>query len=131
MAVKVDHGRGLRLAGTPQRIRSSAIRDLLAITERPEVLSLAGGLPAPDAFPVEAIAAATAEVLADDGPGALQYAATAGFATLRRWVADGCADGTHPDDVVITHGAQQALELVARALVDPGDAVALADGLLK
>jgi 2-aminoadipate transaminase len=125
MAVKAD--RSLRLAAAPRRIRSSAIRDLLAITERPEVLSLAGGLPAPDAFPVEAIARATAEVLADDGAGALQYAATAGFAPLRRWVADGFADGTDPEHVVITHGAQQAIELVARALVDPGDVVALAD----
>jgi 2-aminoadipate transaminase len=125
MAVKADPS--FRLAAAPQRIRSSAIRDLLAITERPAVLSLAGGLPAPDAFPVDAIAAATAEVLAEDGPGALQYAATAGFAPLRRWVADGDADDTDPDDVVITHGAQQALELVARALIDPGDVVALAD----
>jgi 2-aminoadipate transaminase len=125
MAVKADLG--LRLAAAPRRIRSSAIRDLLAITERPDVLSLAGGLPAPDAFPVDEIAAATTEVLAEDGAGALQYAATAGFAPLRRWVADGYADGTDPDHVVITHGAQQALELVARALVDPGDVVALAD----
>jgi 2-aminoadipate transaminase len=117
----------LRLARAAEGIRSSAIRDLLAITERDDVLSLAGGLPAPDAFPVHDIARATAEVLADDAAGALQYAATAGFAPLRAWVADSLRDGTDPDDVVITHGAQQAIELVVRALVDPGDVVALAD----
>ncbi len=117
----------LRLARAAEGIRSSAIRDLLAITERDDVLSLAGGLPAPDAFPVQDIARATAEVLADDAAGALQYAATAGFAPLRSWVADSLRDGTDPDDVVITHGAQQAIELVVRALVDPGDVVALAD----
>lgn len=117
----------LRLTRSAQGICSSAIRDLLAVTERDDVLSLAGGLPAPDTFPVQDIARATAEVLADDAAGALQYAATAGFAPLRSWVAASFADGTDPDDVVITHGAQQALELVVRALVDPGDAVALAD----
>lgn len=125
MSVKADPV--LRLATAAQGIRSSAIRDLLAITERDDVLSLAGGLPAPDAFPVQDIARATAEVLADDAAGALQYAATAGFAPLRSWVAGSLADGTDPDDVVVTHGAQQALELVVRALVDPGDTVALAD----
>ena len=117
----------LRLARAAQGIRSSAIRDLLAITERDDVLSLAGGLPAPDAFPADAIARAAQEVLADDADAALQYAATAGYAPLRAWVASSFADGTDPDDVVITHGAQQALELVVRALVDPGDVVALAD----
>jgi 2-aminoadipate transaminase len=117
----------LRLARTPQGIRSSAIRDLLAIIERPDVLSLAGGLPAADAFPVAAIATATAAVLAEEPGAALQYAATIGHRPLREWVAEAHRDGTDPDDVVITHGAQQALELVVRALVDPGDVVALAD----
>ena len=123
MAVK--QGTGIRLAHAPLRVRSSAIRDLLAVAEQPGVLSLAGGLPSPECFPVDAIARATARVLADEPNAALQYAATAGFAPLRAWVAE--QHDAHADDVVITHGAQQALELVVRALVDPGDTVALAD----
>src|SRR4051812_28216369 len=107
--MQVKHPPALRLAQAPQRISSSAIRDLLAVAEQPGVLSLAGGLPSEDTFPVDAIAAATAAVLADD-PGALQYAATAGFTPLRGWVAE--AHAADPDDVVVTHGAQQALELV-------------------
>ena len=123
MAVK--HEPRLRFAQAPGRIRSSAIRDLLAVTEQPGVLSLAGGLPSPDAFPVDAIAAVTAEVLATDPGAALQYAATAGLAPLRAWI--GADNDVSPDDVVVTHGAQQALELVVRLLVDPTDMVALAD----
>lgn len=120
----------LRRSRAAGGVRSSAIRDLLAVTERPDVLSLAGGLPAPDAFPVEAIARATAELLAEDPAGALQYAATAGFVPLRSWVAASLGRSGGPvdaDDVVVTHGAQQAIELTVRALVDPGDAVALGD----
>lgn len=107
------------------RITSSAIRDLLAITERPEVISLAGGLPLASAFPVDAVAEAAASVLAEDAAGALQYATTAGHEPLRRWVAE--RHGAGPEQVVVTHGSQQALELLARALVDPGGTVALAD----
>lgn len=117
----------LRLSRAATGVSSSAIRDLLAITERPEVLSLAGGLPTPDAFPIDELRRATAEVLADDADGALQYATTAGFAPLRSWVADSLGAPVAADDVVITHGAQQAIELVIRALVDRGDALALGD----
>jgi 2-aminoadipate transaminase len=130
MAVKAvpRDASGLRLAAAPQRVRSSAIREILAITERPDVLSLAGGLPAPDAFPVDALAAATQAVLADEPDTALQYAATPGYAPLRAWVSDQLT-GSEADAgrVVVTHGAQQAIELVIRALVDPGEVVALAD----
>jgi 2-aminoadipate transaminase len=118
----------LRLAAAPQRVRSSAIREILAITERPDVLSLAGGLPAPDAFPVEALAAATQAVLAEEPEAALQYAATPGYAPLRAWASERLTGSdADADRIVVTHGAQQAIELVIRALVDPGDVVALAD----
>lgn len=115
----------LTLAAAPRRIRSSAIRDLLAVTEQPQIISLAGGLPTPDAFPTDAIAAVAAEVLATDPGAALQYAATAGWSPLRAWVAD--STGVSVNQVVITHGSQQALELTLRALVDPGDLVAVPD----
>lgn len=107
------------------RTSSSAIRDLLEITERPEVISLAGGLPSPAAFPVAELAEASAAVLAADPTGALQYGPTEGYRPLRTWIAErqGCAVG----EVLVTNGSQQALELLARATLDPGDVVALAD----
>ena len=88
------------LAAAVGRTGSSAIRDLLEITERPEVLSLAGGLPTPEAFPVAALAVATADVLADDAEAALQYGATEGFRPLRTWVADRYA--VEVDEVTVT-----------------------------
>ncbi|HYD10077.1 MAG TPA: PLP-dependent aminotransferase family protein [Acidimicrobiales bacterium] len=106
------------------RITSSAIRELLTITERPEIISLAGGLPAPDAFPAAELAAAFATVIGDD-PAALQYSATEGNRGLREWAA--ARHGAGVDEVLVTNGSQQGLELVARATLDPGDVLALAD----
>jgi len=112
------------LASAPRRIGSSAIRDLLAITERPEVLSLAGGLPAPETFPVERLAEAAAAVARDE-PASLQYGPSQGHAGLRAVVADRL--GVPADAVVLTHGSQQAIELLARCLVDPGTPVVTGD----
>ncbi len=111
--------------GAAARVGSSAIRDLLELTERPEIISFAGGLPDPATFPADAIAAATARVLETDPGAALQYSTTEGHPGLRAWIADrrGAATGA----VLITHGSQQALDLVARTLLEPGDAVVLAD----
>jgi 2-aminoadipate transaminase len=110
-----------------RRIGSSAIRDLLRLTEqqpgRPRVISLAGGLPAADAFPLAEIRRATDRALAD--PAALQYGPTGGHGPLREWIAQ--AHGVGMEAVIVTHGAQQALDLVARTLVAPGDSVVLAD----
>jgi 2-aminoadipate transaminase len=114
-------------SGAAERVGSSAIRDLLELTQRPEVISLAGGLPSPEAFPVEAITRAGAEVLADGAEAALQYSTTEGHPGLRAWVAHRCPRPTDPNQVVITHGSQQALDLLVRATVRPGDTVALAD----
>ena len=114
----------IELAEAAGRIDSSAIRDLLHVLDRPDVISLAGGLPAAETFPAPELAAAMAEILASD-PAALQYSTTEGYAPLRQWAGD--RHGAGLDRVVITHGSQQALDLVARALVDPGDTVALAD----
>lgn len=99
---------------------SSMIRDLLAWTRRPGMLSLAGGLPADEALPVERVGRAVDAVLARHGGAALQYGPTDGEAVLRELVAPERAD-----DVVITTGSQQSLDLLARTLVDPGDPVAV------
>jgi 2-aminoadipate transaminase len=103
-------------------VRSSAIRDLLKLTEQPGVLSLAGGLPAPETFPTGALAEAAQTLLTD--PATVQYATTEGLPALREWVAARCAAAVGPDDVLVTTGSQQGLDLVVRALTDPGDTVA-------
>lgn len=108
---------------------SSAIRDLLVHARQPGVISLAGGLPASDMFPVERLAEVARSVVSD--PGALQYGLTEGEEDLRMWVAahhsrlDG-RDWTS-DDVQIVSGSQQGLDLVARVLLDPGDVVVVAE----
>ncbi|HRW37984.1 MAG TPA: PLP-dependent aminotransferase family protein [Aquihabitans sp.] len=109
----------------PQRIGSSAIRDLLAIAQRPDVISLAGGLPDPDTFPTDAIARATAELLAGDPASVLQYGPTDGCDALREVVA--ASAGADPAGVLVTSGSQQALDLVARTVLDPGDVAVVAD----
>jgi 2-aminoadipate transaminase len=119
----------LTLSARLSAVRGSAIRDLLTLTARADVLSLAGGLPAADALPRERIAAAAARALTD--PAAAQYAETAGIARLREVVAahESARIGraVAPADVVVTSGSQQALDLLARALLDPGDAVVVED----
>lgn len=106
---------------TDTRWTSSAIRDLLEHAKRPDVISLAGGLPADEALPTERLAACTASVFERSGSAGLQYGSTAGEPALRELLAS--FEAVHPDDIVITTGSQQALDLVARTLARPGDAV--------
>ena len=117
-----------RLAARTARMKASAIREILKLTERPGILSLAGGLPSADTFPVEAVRAATKRVLRETPREALQYAASEGFAPLREWVAGEMAkQGVAADatQVLITTGSQQGLDLVGKALIDPGSTVAV------
>src|SRR4051812_7299018 len=93
------------LSASGRSATSSVIRDLLDWTRRPGMLSLAGGLPAVEALPVERVGQAVTDVLARDGGGALQYGPTEGEAALRERVAP-----RRPDDVVITTGSQQSLD---------------------
>jgi 2-aminoadipate transaminase len=116
------------LARRAARLNPSTIREILKITERPGIISLAGGLPSADTFPVQAMAEATARVLADSPREALQYAASEGFGPLRDWVAgELSAQGLKvgADQVLITTGSQQGLDLVGKVLIDPGSAVAV------
>ena len=116
------------LARRTGRMNPSAIRELLKLTEQPGVLSLAGGLPSPDSFPVDAVREATARVLRDTPREALQYAASEGYGPLRDWVAARLATdgiGVEPGQVLITTGSQQGLDLVGKLLIDAGSAVAV------
>jgi len=118
----------LRLARRMSRMPPSAVREILKVAEQPDVLSFAGGLPAPELFPVEAIAEAHAEVLAREGLAALQYSTTEGFGPLREWVVDRLARRgvrVSADQVLITNGSQQGIDLVARILLDRADTVAV------
>ncbi|RRD56854.1 PLP-dependent aminotransferase family protein [Comamonadaceae bacterium OH2545_COT-014] len=113
-----------RLAARAERMNPSAIREILKVTERPGILNFAGGLPSPETFPVDAMRAACARVLAEDSARpALQYATSEGLPELRAWVAaelgrQGAA--VSPDQVLITTGSQQGLDLVAKVLIDQG-----------
>ena len=115
-----------RFARRTHRMTASAIRELLKVTEQPGFISFAGGLPAPELFPTEEVSDVCQRILREAGPVALQYSATEGYRPLReliaqRMVADGIAATT--DNILITTGSQQALDLVGKILVDPGDAV--------
>lgn len=116
------------LARRAARLNPSTIREILKVTERPGIISLAGGLPAAETFPIAAMAEATARVLRDTPREALQYAASEGYAPLRAWVAAELASQGVPvdaDQVLITTGSQQGLDLVGKVLVDPGSRVAV------
>jgi 2-aminoadipate transaminase len=118
----------LNLARSASRYQPSAVREILKVAEQPEVLSFAGGLPAPELFPVEAIAEAHARVLAREGRAALQYSTTEGYGPLREWIAARLGRlgiRCDADRTLITNGSQQGIDLVARVLLDPGDRVAV------
>ncbi len=115
-----------RLAQRMSRLKTSAVREILKVAERPDILSFAGGLPAPELFPVQAIADAHAEVLATEGQAALQYSTTEGYGPLREWICGHLKQRgrvANPDQVLITNGSQQGIDLVAKVLLDPGDLV--------
>jgi 2-aminoadipate transaminase len=105
---------------------SSAMRDMMAVTARPEVISLATGLPDTTTFPAEDFAALMARVAVDSSAAALQYGPTDGLEDVRRCIVEVmAAEGTavEPDDLIVTTGGQQVIDLVCRAFLDPGDVV--------
>jgi 2-aminoadipate transaminase len=104
------------------------VREILQVAEQPDVMSFAGGLPAPELFPVRELAAAYGRVFARQGAAAMQYSTTEGFGPLREWVAQRLRDQGVPARVgatLITNGSQQGIDLAARVLVNPGDRVAV------
>ena len=107
-------------------MRSSAMRDLMEITARPEVISLAGGLPDTSTFPPESFAAQMTRIAQESSAEALQYGPTEGFERTRECIREVmAAEGMRPDleDIIVTTGGQQAIDLVAKTLIDPGDPV--------
>lgn len=104
-----------------RRTNASAIREILKITEQAHVISFAGGLPAPELFPVEAIRRATDRILTTHGHAALQYSTTEGYRPLREWIAG--HDAIPAENVQIVTGSQQGLDLLGRVLISEGDVV--------
>ena len=107
-------------------IKSSAIRELLKVTQRPEVISFGGGLPAPDVFPVQRFEEACHKVLQEHGAESLQYGATEGYQPLREMIAKNMARYgilSKAENVLITSGSQQALDLIGKLLINSGDRV--------
>lgn len=110
------------------RMNPSIIREILKVTEKPGILSMAGGLPSADTFPVEAIRTACERVLTRTPSEALQYAASEGYAPLREWVAARVATlglRVSPEQVLVTSGSQQGLDLVGKLMCDAGAPVAV------
>src|SRR5882757_14133 len=107
-------------------MRSSAMRDLMAITARPDVISLAGGLPDTSTFPPQTFAAQMTRIAQESAAEALQYGPTEGFSETVDCIVEVMgAEGMlpDPDDVIVTTGGQQAIDLICKTLVDPGDVV--------
>ncbi|HTS34032.1 MAG TPA: PLP-dependent aminotransferase family protein [Candidatus Solibacter sp.] len=107
-------------------VKSSAIRELLKVTQRPEIISFGGGLPAPDVFPVQRFEEACHKVLSEHGAQALQYGTTEGYEPLREMIARNIARygiRAKADNVLITAGSQQALDLIGKLLINRGDRI--------
>ncbi|MBL8326934.1 MAG: PLP-dependent aminotransferase family protein [Rubrivivax sp.] len=123
-----DGGAHWQMARRAARLNPSTIREILKLTERPGIISLAGGLPSADSFPVQAMREATDRVLREQPREALQYAASEGYGPLREWVAGelaGLGLKVEAGQVLITTGSQQGLDLVGKVLIDPGSVVAV------
>lgn len=102
-------------------MKASAIRELLKITQQPDIISFGGGLPAPELFPLDDIKAAFERVLAQYGPASMQYSTTEGHRPLREWIA--AQHGIPAQNVQIVTGSQQGLDLLGKILIDEGDVV--------
>lgn len=107
-------------------MRPSTIREILKATIQPDIISFAGGLPAPELFPVEQVREACNRVLQREGSAALQYGTTEGYNPLREWIVLEMARrgiSCQIEDLLLTNGSQQALDLIGRVLINPGDVV--------
>ncbi|MBC8448253.1 MAG: PLP-dependent aminotransferase family protein [Chloroflexi bacterium] len=114
------------LAQRAERMKSSVIRELLKVTLQPDVISFAGGLPAPELFPIREFREACNYVLKYEGEKALQYGPTEGYPPLKEFLADKMQKygvPAEPSNILLTNGSQQALDLIGKVFVDPGTVV--------
>ncbi len=124
MAPPVDWD--LYLAGRTSQMESSVIRELLKLTAQPDVISFAGGLPAPEFFPIREFEEACRYILRHEGRVALQYSPTEGYMPLKEYLAEAMAKygiEEKPENILLTNGSQQALDLLGKIFLDPGDYV--------
>jgi 2-aminoadipate transaminase len=126
--MKIDNPNPIEwhFADRAEQLKSSFIREILKITQQPEIISFAGGLPSPATFPVDEMKLAFDKVLSNNGKVALQYGPTDGYLPLRQWIADSLStDGARivPEQVLMTSGSQQALDLLGKVLIDEGSRV--------
>ncbi|HEM61104.1 MAG TPA: PLP-dependent aminotransferase family protein [Chloroflexi bacterium] len=122
MATSWEYRYAQRIKG----MQSSAVREILKVTSQPDVISFAGGMPAPELFPIQRIEEACVKVLREQGAKALQYNITEGYIPLREFIVEKMGRYgivANVDNVLITTGSQQALDLVAKVLLDPGDVI--------
>ncbi len=121
--------RAAKFAERTSRLRASTIREMLKVTQQPDVISFGGGLPAPELFPTREIAHCTAEVMDEYGAAALQYGVTEGIPEMRAWVAERLSSRLNtlfdPAEILIVNGSQQGLDLIGKIFLDPGDHVVL------
>ena len=119
----------VKFASRMDNLKASEIREILKLTQQPEIISFAGGLPAPELFPVEEMAKASQEVLKESGRQALQYSTTEGYLPLREFIANRMSEKnnikTTPDNILVTSGSQQGLDFSGRVFLDEGDIVLL------
>ncbi|NMB26598.1 MAG: PLP-dependent aminotransferase family protein [Tissierellia bacterium] len=116
----------LNYANRISNIKASEIRELLKLTQRPDVISFAGGLPAPELFPIEELKKISKKVLEENGTAALQYGPTEGYEPLREKITERMAKvhvNVTSDDVLITSGSQQGLDFSAKVFINPGDII--------
>ena len=115
-----------KLATRTKRMGRSVIRELLKFTQMPDIISFAGGLPAPEVFPVREFRESSSFVLDESPERALQYGMTEGFLPLRRYLADKVSKygiPAVPENILLTNGSQQALDLLGKVFISPGDTV--------
>jgi len=115
-----------RFAHRTKKIMSSVIREILKFTQQPDIISFAGGLPAPDVFPIEEFTIASSKVLNEQGPLALQYSTTEGYNPLRDWIVANMAKqglNIERENVIFTNGSQQGLDLLGKIFLNRGDKI--------
>lgn len=116
----------LRYAKRMDNIKASEIRELLKLTQKPEVISFAGGLPAPELFPVEELEKVSSKVLDEQGTAALQYGPTEGYEPLREQITkrmEKIGVKAKPENILVTSGSQQGLDFSAKIFINPGDII--------